>query len=110
MSITKPILVEPRPVKKVEPEEEGETDDVAEETEEMSQDFDFQAAENISSRYIVVPMPPGYTWRFAVPCKQARGILMRYATVHDKKQEKAERHSEYYKKFGNPNFPGNLKK
>jgi hypothetical protein len=98
ISMTKPITIEPRPERK-------ETEDGGLEAEdEMNLDFDFQGAETVSSRYITVPMPPGYTWRFAIPCQQARGILMRYATIQDKKQEKSERHSEYYKKFGNPNY------
>ncbi|CAG7828773.1 unnamed protein product [Allacma fusca] len=98
ISMTKPVAIEPRPERK-------ETEDGGLEAEDdMNQDFDFHAEDTVSSRYITVPMPPGYTWRFAIPCQQARGILMRYATIQDKKQEKSERHSEYYKKFGNPNY------
>lgn len=100
LSVTKPITIEPRPERK-------ETDEGGLEPEdEMLQDLDFHAADTVSSRYVTVAMPPGHTWRFAAPCPQARGILMRYATTQDKKQEKSERHSEYYKKFGNPNYQG----
>ena len=100
LGITKPIVVEPRPERKEKEDGGLEPDD------EMSEDFDYHAADMVSSRRVTVPMPPGHTWRFAVPCQQAKGILMRYATTQDKKQEKSERHSEYYKKFGNPNYQG----
>lgn len=51
------------------------------------------------------PLPPGI-WRKGVDYPKARGIFLRFATRSDKKQPNAEKMSEYYKKYGNPNFGG----
>lgn len=54
---------------------------------------------------ITIPIPPGY-WRLGIKHKKARFILLRFAVKSDKKPIRAEKFSEYYKKYGNPNFGG----
>lgn len=41
-----------------------------------------------------------------MPCAKAEYLFMRYAMKADKKLPGAEKKSEYYKKYGNPNFGG----
>lgn len=66
--------------------------------------LDYENSSVIPQEVVCVPMPLGHVWRFADPkSTNSKGILMRYAKTDDKKQERAEKHSEYYKKFGNPN-------
>ena len=67
--------------------------------------IDYENATVIPHEKVTVPMPLGYVWRYAKPCEKANGVLMRFATTSDKKQERAEKHSEYYKRYGNPNNP-----
>jgi len=74
-----------------------------EKTDQMSEDYDYDKVDAIPQSWITVPMPPGYVWRLGAPCEKARGILIRYANKNDKKQERAERFSEFYKNYGNPN-------
>lgn len=52
-----------------------------------------------------IPVPPG-VWRkgHEYPC--AKGLLMRFATRADRKVKGAERLSQYYRNYGNPNFGG----
>ncbi|KYN30410.1 Uncharacterized protein C17orf85 [Trachymyrmex septentrionalis] len=59
----------------------------------------------ISIRDIDYPLPPG-TWRKGIDYPKSKGIYLRFATKADKKQVNAEKRSEYYKKYGNPNFGG----
>lgn len=54
---------------------------------------------------ITIPIPPGY-WRLGIKHNKAKFILLRFAVKSDKKPIKAEKFSEYYKKYGNPNFGG----
>lgn len=54
---------------------------------------------------LTVPVPPGY-WRLGVPCPKSKCILLRFSFKSDKKPYKAEKFSEYYKKYGNPNYGG----
>lgn len=51
------------------------------------------------------PLPPGI-WRKGVDYPKSKGVFLRFATRNDKKQPNAEKMSEYYKKYGNPNFGG----
>lgn len=67
--------------------------------------LNYDSASVIPHEKISVPMPLGHVWRYAKPCQKASGILMRFATNQDRKQERAEHFSEYYKKHGNPNNP-----
>jgi len=59
----------------------------------------------ISIKDIDYPLPPGI-WRKGVDYPKSKGIFLRFATRADKKQINAEKKSEYYKKYGNPNFGG----
>ncbi|XP_034946463.1 nuclear cap-binding protein subunit 3-like [Chelonus insularis] len=59
----------------------------------------------INLRNIDFPLPPGI-WRKGVNCDKSQKILLRFAINSDKKQPNAEKLSEYYKKYGNPNFGG----
>lgn len=54
---------------------------------------------------ISCPIPPGY-WRLGKPHAKSKNILLRFAYRTDKKPYKAEKFSEYYKKYGNPNYGG----
>lgn len=54
---------------------------------------------------ISCPIPPGY-WRLGVSHAKAKYVLLRFAYKTDKKPYKAEKFSEYYKKYGNPNYGG----
>ncbi|KAF5269700.1 hypothetical protein FQA39_LY08623 [Lamprigera yunnana] len=54
---------------------------------------------------ISAPIPRGY-WRFGIAHPKAKCLLLRFAFKTDKKPLKAEKFSEYYKKYGNPNFGG----
>lgn len=60
----------------------------------------------ISIKDINCPLPPGI-WRKGIDNPKSKAILLRFATRADKKQANAEKMSEYYKKYGNPNFGGN---
>lgn len=59
----------------------------------------------ISIKDIDYPLPPGI-WRKGIDYPKSKGIFLRFATRADKKQVNAEKRSEYYKKYGNPNFGG----
>lgn len=53
-----------------------------------------------------VPVPPG-EWRRAVaPHPKTKMLLLRFSNKYDKKMPGAEKQSEYYKKYGNPNYGG----
>jgi hypothetical protein len=52
-----------------------------------------------------IPWPQGH-WRLGHPCPQAKWIFLRFATKEDKKVRGAGRHSDYYRKHGNPSFGG----
>ncbi|XP_032689417.1 nuclear cap-binding protein subunit 3-like isoform X2 [Odontomachus brunneus] len=59
----------------------------------------------INIKDIVHPLPPG-TWRKGIDYPKSKAIFLRFATRMDRKQANAEKISEYYKKYGNPNFGG----
>ncbi|XP_072761686.1 uncharacterized protein [Anoplolepis gracilipes] len=59
----------------------------------------------ISIKNIDYPLPPGI-WRKGVDYPKSKGVFLRFATRMDKKPANAEKKSEYYKKYGNPNFGG----
>lgn len=61
----------------------------------------------INIKDIDYPLPPGI-WRKGIDYPKSRGIFLRFATRSDKKQPNAEKMSEYYKKYGNPNFGGSI--
>lgn len=53
-----------------------------------------------------VPVPPG-EWRRAItPHPKTKMLLLRFSNKYDKKMPGAEKQSEYYKKYGNPNYGG----
>lgn len=62
----------------------------------------------ISIKDINCPLPPGL-WRKGIDYPKSKAIFLRFATRADKKQPNAEKMSEYYKKYGNPNFGGIIK-
>jgi len=109
---TKPVAVDPRLIEKKKSFVDDDTnpDDDAQNNlqrkdSDMSENeaFDYDKVDVIPYKEVVVPMPLGHVWRLAKPCDKSKGVLMRFALVSDKKQERAEKHSEYYKKYGNPN-------
>ncbi|XP_003705799.1 uncharacterized protein LOC100878601 isoform X2 [Megachile rotundata] len=61
--------------------------------------------DHINIKDINCPLPPGL-WRKGVDYPKSKAIFLRFATRADKKQPNAEKMSEYYKKYGNPNFGG----
>ncbi|RDD47417.1 Nuclear cap-binding protein subunit 3 [Trichoplax sp. H2] len=48
-------------------------------------------------------------WRFGEPCSKAKLLLIRYATINDKKIKGIAKYSNYYLKYGNPNQHGSRK-
>lgn len=62
-----------------------------------------------SRKTLKPPMFPDVKWRQGVKSVKGYQIYMRYMLVcHDHKKKGAESRSEYYRKYGNPNY-GNLK-
>jgi len=51
------------------------------------------------------PPVPGI-WRMGTECSENNPLFIRFATRNDRKVKGAERMSEYYSKYGNPNFGG----
>ncbi|KAG5327981.1 NCBP3 protein, partial [Acromyrmex charruanus] len=87
---------------------ENMKDDTAkadEENESINADKNGKEDNCISIKDIDYPLPPG-TWRKGIDYPKSKGIYLRFATKADKKQVNAEKRSEYYKKYGNPNFGG----
>lgn len=87
---------------------ENKKDDVAivdEENESIDADKSGRKENCISIKDIDYPLPPGI-WRKGIDYPKSKGIFLRFATRADKKQIKAEKRSDYYKKYGNPNFGG----
>lgn len=68
---------------------------------------DKKKGNSIDIKDINCPLPPGL-WRKGIDCPKSKYILLRFATRADKKQPNAEKMSDYYKKYGNPNFGGEL--
>lgn len=52
-----------------------------------------------------IQWPPG-KWRLGKSCCHATHLFMRYATKADRKLPGAEKRSQYYMKYGNPNYGG----
>lgn len=82
---------------------ENRKDDIAEENESI--DMDKKKENCISIKDIDCPLPPGI-WRKGIDYPKSKGIFLRFATRADKKHVNAEKKSNYYKKYGNPNFGG----
>lgn len=62
-----------------------------------------------SRKSLKPPMYPDVKWRQGVKSVKGYQIYMRYMLIrHDHKKKGAESRSEYYRKYGNPNY-GNLK-
>lgn len=76
-----------------------------EENESINADKNRMEENCINIKDIDYPLPPGI-WRKGVDYPKSKGIFLRFATRTDKKQVNAEKKSEYYKKYGNPNFGG----
>ncbi|PNF30903.1 hypothetical protein B7P43_G05211 [Cryptotermes secundus] len=62
-------------------------------------------SDEVHASDIPIPIPPG-KWRKGTSHPKAKCILLRFSTRTDKKQPQAEKMSEYYKKYGNPNYGG----
>ncbi|XP_071557984.1 uncharacterized protein [Temnothorax nylanderi] len=87
---------------------ENRKDDVAmadEENESIEADKNGRDDNCINIKDIDYPLPPG-VWRKGVDYPKSKGIFLRFATRADKKPINAEKRSDYYKKYGNPNFGG----
>lgn len=81
-------------------------------TVEMVEDNETVNTKSIEEGYISIkdincPLPPGL-WRKGIDYPKSKAIFLRFATRADKKQPNAEKMSEYYKKYGNPNFGGTI--
>ena len=84
----------------------------AEKSEEKSEETDLKNDSNIqieadNENLKEINLPLG-KWRIGVISKKGNQIFMRYAKISDKKVKGAEARSEYYRKYGNPNY-GNMK-
>ncbi|XP_012542993.1 nuclear cap-binding protein subunit 3 isoform X2 [Monomorium pharaonis] len=85
---------------------ESRKNDMAnEKSESVDADKNGRKENCINIKDIDYPLPPGI-WRKGVDYPKSKGIYLRFATRADKKQFNAEKRSEYYKKYGNPNFGG----
>lgn len=73
--------------------------------ESVDVDKDTKKENCINIKDIDYPLPPGI-WRKGADYPKSKGIFLRFATRMDKKSANAEKQSEYYKKYGNPNFGG----
>lgn len=82
-------------------------DEENESIDKESIDKDGKNENCINIKDIDYPLPPGI-WRKGVDYPKSKGIFLRFATRMDKKPANAEKRSEYYKKYGNPNFGGKL--
>lgn len=78
-----------------------------EEHEAANVDEDGKKENFVNIKDIDYPLPPGI-WRKGIDYSKSKRIFLRFATRMDKKQANAEKMSEYYKKYGNPNFGGKL--
>ncbi|XP_054008092.1 nuclear cap-binding protein subunit 3-like [Hylaeus anthracinus] len=93
------------------PDEENNvaTEECIEETDDDNESTnvtkDTPQDDYISIKDINCPLPPGL-WRKGIDYPKSKAIFLRFATRADKKQPNAEKMSEYYKKYGNPNFGG----
>ncbi len=72
----------------------------------VAKEIDYDSMDTISATDVTVPMPPSHIWRYAAPAPGVSGVVMTIAKSTDKKQERAETASEYYRKHGNPNRGG----
>ncbi|KAG8184857.1 hypothetical protein JTE90_016202 [Oedothorax gibbosus] len=61
--------------------------------------------DEVDCKSIDIPVPPGH-WRVGEPHPKAKALLLRFATKDDKKIRGAEKRSQYYQKYGNPNYGG----
>ncbi|XP_025988243.1 nuclear cap-binding protein subunit 3 [Solenopsis invicta] len=84
---------------------ENKKDDITNESEPVDMDKNESEENCINIKDIEYPLPPGI-WRKGVDYPKSKGIFLRFATRADKKPVNAEKRSEYYKKYGNPNFGG----
>jgi hypothetical protein len=80
--------------------EEGEID------EEQEPDENLDGESLVHPNDVKISVPPGHVWRLGPATGKASSIIMRFATVDDRKIPRAERRSAYYRKYGNPNFEG----
>lgn len=62
--------------------------------------------EELDISEVGIPVPPGEWRRATKPHPKAKILLLRFSNKYDKKMPGAEKHSEYYKKYGNPNYGG----
>ena len=83
-------------------EENNVTNNVEMDDDEAPKDTE---GDYINIKDISCPLPPGL-WRKGIDYPKSKAIFLRFATRADKKQPNAEKMSEYYKKYGNPNFGG----
>ncbi|XP_025073347.1 nuclear cap-binding protein subunit 3-like isoform X3 [Pogonomyrmex barbatus] len=85
--------------------ENRKNDKINEENESVDINKDGKEENCINIKDINYPLPPGI-WRKGIDYPKSKGIFLRFATRTDKKQLNAEKKSEYYRKYGNPNFGG----
>ncbi|GLH03415.1 Uncharacterized protein GBIM_09324 [Gryllus bimaculatus] len=77
----------------------------------QDKDGDSEAeSDDVKDNFVLVsditsPIPPGL-WRKGIEHPKAKCILLRFATRSDRKPPGAEKMSDYYKKYGNPNYGG----
>ncbi|XP_015903609.1 nuclear cap-binding protein subunit 3 [Parasteatoda tepidariorum] len=72
---------------------------------EVDKKPDGESDEDVKNLPLNIPVPPG-CWRLGIPHTKAKAILLRFATRDDKKLPGAEKRSQYYMKYGNPNYGG----
>lgn len=73
--------------------------------DEVSEDKYPSGITIIDPSTLEVPVPPEY-WILGEPHPKSKALLLRIATVNDKKIHGAGKYSEFYRKHGNPHYGG----
>lgn len=73
--------------------------------DEGSENKDLSGVTIIDPLTLDVPVPPEY-WILGKPHPKSKALLLRIATVNDKKIQGAGKYSEFYRRHGNPHYGG----
>ncbi|CAH1802197.1 unnamed protein product [Owenia fusiformis] len=95
-----------KPAKKDPAETDDKSDNVAaEDSNKQSSDSEEDTQFKWPKNFERLILPPG-KWRIGCECPKTRCLYLRLATKADRKQPGAEKRSQYYQKYGNPNYGG----
>lgn len=106
LSLSKPLRLRRRPKTQASSQEAPDMTGQEEEVVLMSEEDLPEEEEVLDVSELEVPLPPG-NWRKATPNHpKTKVLLLRFSSKHDRKVPGAEKRSEYYRKYGNPNYGG----